>query len=136
MARPRRPHFSSPFTVDWNPAGAGILALYKFGPRGTASRRPGADALTLDSLAWVGARAAWFARSPATALTPLTPRDAALASTLAAGPLAGRPAWVAELAAMVAAGANADLEALADGAGLGAVTDLVAAALNAGDWLP
>jgi hypothetical protein len=43
---------------------------------------------------------------------------------------------VAELAAMVAAGAKADLEALADGAGLGAVTDLVAAALNAGDWLP
>ena len=124
--------------VDWNPAGAGILAVYRTGGCRAADPLPAAVAsgLALPTCGWLGARAAWLADVPPTAFTPLTRRDTALAATLADGAFARLPAWRDELNAMAVRGGKADLEAVAGcGGGLGALADAVAGALNAGDWL-
>jgi meiotic recombination protein SPO11 len=95
--------------ADWNPAGAGILALYRYGTAAGEGARH-----ALPGLRWLGVRGAALAAAPPEALQALTPRDRAVARRLAAalrGPLTNRR-WAAEVEAMAAAGAKAEVEAV------------------------
>ncbi|KAF8066174.1 SPO11-2 [Scenedesmus sp. PABB004] len=94
--------------VDWNPGGAAILAAYKFGS--AAMGLEGAR-YAVPQLAWLGATREMLADVPRSACQALGRRDRAVLPGLAAR-FAGRPAWLAELAAMEEGGLKADLEAL------------------------
>ncbi|KAG2425773.1 hypothetical protein HXX76_013398 [Chlamydomonas incerta] len=101
--------------VDFNPAGAAILATYKYG----SDRRLGAEgrAHPLPRLRWLGVRSRHLAAAAERHLQRLTPRDRALIRSLRERLSAAEPGWVAELEAMEAAGYKGDIEALYHAAG-------------------
>jgi DNA topoisomerase VI subunit A len=110
----------------------GILSLYKNGSR----RMPESARHRLPTLRWLGARAGMLRAASGADFQPLTPRDRALVTSLGAALRGPDPAWAAELEAMEAAGAKAEMEAAYSGcggaAGFGAA---VAEMARRGDWV-
>ncbi|GBF94838.1 hypothetical protein Rsub_08010 [Raphidocelis subcapitata] len=117
--------------VDWNPAGASILATFKFGnPRmGLEGSR-----YALPRLRWLGVVSGMLDAVPASAFHRLTPRDAALMAGLRRR-LAGHPAWLQELAAMEERGLKCDTEALYSNGGFEGLHTLLARRILRGQYL-
>ncbi|PSC71441.1 Meiotic recombination SPO11-2 [Micractinium conductrix] len=114
--------------VDWNPSGASILSIYRWG-----SHRMGLESphYALPCLGWLGARSEQLRAAGAGMFQELTPRDRAVAANLIATLMPAAPAWAAELQHMLDSGAKAEVEAL-DSSGEG-LADMLERCLLDGD---
>lgn len=102
------PHLVCVGLVDWNPAGVGILSMYRFGSRRMAE----SARYVLPALKWLGARSGMLGAAAGDAFHELGPRDSALIPGLRSTLAQDASAWVRELDAMQSAGVKADIEAL------------------------
>ncbi|KAL4859304.1 Meiotic recombination protein SPO11-2 [Chlorella vulgaris] len=118
--------------VDWNPSGANILCIYRFG-----SHRMGLESphYALPTLGWLGARSSQLQQADAGAFQELTGRDRTMATNLSHTLQHACPGWAAELHQMLDSGSKAEMEALDTVAGGTDLADLLIHCLEQGDCI-
>ncbi|EFN54164.1 hypothetical protein CHLNCDRAFT_135583 [Chlorella variabilis] len=117
--------------VDWNPAGANILCVYRFG----SARMGESQHYALRTLGWLGARSSQLQQADAGAFQELTARDRSMAANLSAVLRGAAPEWAAELGRMLSSGSKAEIEALETGEGGADLADLLVGYLERGDCI-
>ncbi|KAK9841930.1 hypothetical protein WJX84_002435 [Apatococcus fuscideae] len=109
------PHLPVVSIVDWNPSGATIAGVYKWGCN--HNHLHGAR-FALPHLQWFGLRSSMLEYAPEDSFLPMSSRDLALVRNLRLGQMQHEPSWLDELDMMESSGVKAEIEALYSVTGL------------------
>lgn len=130
--RQMHPHIPIVGIVDWNPSGASIMSLYRYG----SDRMVESSSCALSDIGWLGIRQSMIREIGHDSFQKMSDRDVKLASGLVKK-LKGKnnAAWAEEVECMMISGVKVDIEQLYSSCGFSGICAIITRMLIEKKWV-